>query len=467
MSTHVRPTARLRRLAAVTLPALLLALASAGTGDEPAAALGATTECEQVIAVGVRATDQTAGTSPRYWLTDNTGLGKTVGALATEMRQSSSLRVRKVGLVYPAAGGIHYSASKTEGVANLSRALNSLATRCPGSRTVLIGWSQGAHVIGETLERAYENRIAEPGFVAGLTFEARSRVAGAVFFGDPGYRAGEWYNAESRTKSGIFMRNVGALNSWYGRVISYCKLDDWACQGTWDLGHPAHESYAGTDITKAAAWVEARLLGSSSTSGSNWTPIPTGDGVSTQSEGVIAQEIAQAGGYTGPVDGIPGPMTWSGVQQVVKGYGYTGPIDGAPGTYTYMAFQRLAQKGGYTGPIDGAPGTYTWRGIQTVLRGFGYTGPIDGVPGTYTYMALQRLAKLGGYTGPVDGALGPNSWKGVQQVLAGYGYTGPVDGVPGTNTFMALQRMAQKGGYTGPVDGVPGPYTWAALGRLI
>lgn len=192
-----------------------------------------------------------------------------------------------------------------------------------------------------------------------------------------------------------------------------------------------------------------------------------GGGTSPVPEGRILQEIGQAGGYFGPVDGVPGVNTWKGVQTVVRGYGYTGPIDGAPGTYTYMALQRLAQKGGYTGPIDGALGPNSWKGIQTILRGFGYSGPIDGVPGTNTYAAFQRMAKLGGYTGPADGVLGTNSWKGIQRLLTGHGYTGPIDGVAGVNTYAALQRMARLGGYTGPIDGLPGPNTWAALSRLI
>ncbi|GAA1655546.1 peptidoglycan DD-metalloendopeptidase family protein [Catellatospora bangladeshensis] len=196
-------------------------------------------------------------------------------------------------------------------------------------------------------------------------------------------------------------------------------------------------------------------------------PLTYAPGPSTSSEGRILQEIGQAGGYFGPVDGVPGVNTWKGVQTVVRGYGYTGPIDGVPGANTYAALQRLAQKGGYTGPVDGALGPNSWKGIQTVLRGFGYAGPIDGIPGTNTYAALQRLARLGGYTGPADGVLGVNSWKGVQRLLTGFGYTGPVDGVAGVNTYAALQRMARLGGYTGPIDGIPGPNTWAALNSLI
>lgn len=68
--------------------------------------------------------------------------------------------------------------------------------------------------------------------------------------------------------------------------------------------------------------------------------------------------------------------------------------------------QILALKGGYTGPIDGEPGPNTWKGLQTLLRGDAYAGPVDGVPGPHTFESLQRFARKGGYEGPIDGILG-------------------------------------------------------------
>lgn len=78
-----------------------------------------------------------------------------------------------------------------------------------------------------------------------------------------------------------------------------------------------------------------------------------------------------------------------------------------------LNLQRLARRGGYNGPMDAVPGPKTWRGVQTALRDFGYTGPIDGAPGPNTFRALQRLAQVGGYTGPVDGVPGPNTYAGL------------------------------------------------------
>lgn len=84
-------------------------------------------------------------------------------------------------------------------------------------------------------------------------------------------------------------------------------------------------------------------------------------------EGVLLQQLARLGGYMGPIDGVPGPNTWRGVQAV------------------------LARRGWYAGPIDGIPGPNTWKGVQQFARGGGYLGPIDGVPGANTLRGL-RLA---------------------------------------------------------------------------
>lgn len=86
---------------------------------------------------------------------------------------------------------------------------------------------------------------------------------------------------------------------------------------------------------------------------------------------------------------------------------------GVPDTNYYKRQQLYAAMYGYTGPIDGVLGPNSWTGTQLGLRAYGYTGPADGIPGTNTYMAMQRLASRWGYTGPIDGVLGPNSYEGL------------------------------------------------------
>ncbi|MEV5676263.1 GH25 family lysozyme [Streptomyces sp. NPDC052179] len=92
---------------------------------------------------------------------------------------------------------------------------------------------------------------------------------------------------------------------------------------------------------------------------------------------------------------------------------------GVPDTAFWKRAQHwLSIESGYTGPVDGVPGPNTYAALQRNLRDhYGYTGPVDGVPGTNTYAALQRLAAGHGYTGPVDGVMGPQSWRGVARFL--------------------------------------------------
>ncbi|MET9105547.1 peptidoglycan DD-metalloendopeptidase family protein [Streptomyces zhihengii] len=92
--------------------------------------------------------------------------------------------------------------------------------------------------------------------------------------------------------------------------------------------------------------------------------------------------------------------------------------DGVPGPVMWRRAQNwLRIESGYTGPIDGVPGPNTYAALQRNMRNWGYTGPVDGAPGPNTWAAVQRLAAAHGYTGPIDGAMGPNSWRGFARFL--------------------------------------------------
>ncbi|WP_225795149.1 peptidoglycan DD-metalloendopeptidase family protein [Streptomyces aculeolatus] len=92
--------------------------------------------------------------------------------------------------------------------------------------------------------------------------------------------------------------------------------------------------------------------------------------------------------------------------------------DGVPGPVMWMRTQNwLRIESGYTGPIDGVPGPNTYAALQRNMRNWGYAGPIDGVPGPQTWAAVQRLAATYGYTGPIDGVMGPNSWRAFSRFI--------------------------------------------------
>lgn len=74
----------------------------------------------------------------------------------------------------------------------------------------------------------------------------------------------------------------------------------------------------------------------------------------------------------------------------LRPYDYSGPLDGVPGPLTRRAIQRAARKGGYKGVIDGVIGANTIKGVQNVARAGGYEGPIDGIPGPYTWTGFIK-----------------------------------------------------------------------------
>ncbi|CAB5219321.1 Peptidase M15B [uncultured Caudovirales phage] len=85
------------------------------------------------------------------------------------------------------------------------------------------------------------------------------------------------------------------------------------------------------------------------------------------------------------------------------------------------AQQILANVGLYSGAIDGIFGPKSWTAAQTWLAKYGlYDGAIDGVPGPKTYKGVQLYGqKNGNYAPPgvIDGVLGPLSWAGFAQSL--------------------------------------------------
>ena len=90
---------------------------------------------------------------------------------------------------------------------------------------------------------------------------------------------------------------------------------------------------------------------------------------------------------------------------------------GTPNSTFWKRLQWYGHLNGYTGPIDGVMGVLSWKGVQRGLTHYGYTGVIDGEPGPLTFQALQRMASKFGYSGPIDGQMGANSWKGVARRL--------------------------------------------------
>jgi hypothetical protein len=212
----------------------------------PAAASPAPSKCDAaVILIGARGT----GEAP--------GIGGTNAVVESLFKSDDQIPTWTLAVDYPAiayTGTESYFSSVKDGAANLRAQIVATVGECPYSNIVLIGYSQGADVIGTVLEGIETTPLDE---------NARNHILSVAFFGDPTFRAGEAYNAEgSGTGDGLFPRPAGALSSWTRLgyptpdtvtpvpvpiIRSYCFTGDRFCQK--GLGPDAgeiHESYDST-----------------------------------------------------------------------------------------------------------------------------------------------------------------------------------------------------------------------------
>ncbi|AGL18247.1 cutinase family protein [Actinoplanes sp. N902-109] len=170
--------------------------------------------CADVEVIGARGT------------TERPGLGVLLTPLAQQLTRELSPSVRTTAVDYPA--NFNYTASVRQGVTALTGDVRATAATCAGTRFVLMGYSQGADVVGDAL-------VTLP---AGLA----DRVTAVLLFGDPTFTAGESFNVTDGTRSGVFPRGRGQLAAFAGRTRSFCNRNDQFCQGGTSLA--AHLNYA-------------------------------------------------------------------------------------------------------------------------------------------------------------------------------------------------------------------------------
>lgn len=143
-------------------------------------------------------------------------------------------------LDYPASWE---SGSEAAGVNRLVAVLNAQSAQCPAMRTVLLGYSQGAMVVGDALSAPDARFNEDNGYE--LSPAARGHIVAVELYGDPRFRADAAYAAGDfdRAVNGILgARRAADFGEIAGRTVSFCTARDFACQAGGET--EPHGSYA-------------------------------------------------------------------------------------------------------------------------------------------------------------------------------------------------------------------------------
>jgi hypothetical protein len=180
-----------------------------------------------------------------------------IGSLASAVTRASKQKITVEATDYPAALN-PYPPSVAAGTKALTTELTNEAKNCPNTKIVMMGYSQGAHVIGDVL--AGTGR--EAGFTqsAAISSAISDKVKAVILMGDPRYLPGKSFNAGTSKTKGLFPRgNDALLDPLAARIQSYCDTGDTFCASGNSVA--VHLSYTGKYNTAAQSFVLGKIGG--------------------------------------------------------------------------------------------------------------------------------------------------------------------------------------------------------------
>ncbi|KAK6811621.1 hypothetical protein RU639_012528 [Aspergillus parasiticus] len=154
-------------------------------------------------------------------------------------------------LQYPAYGDIwRYRSSVFTGDKAMVTSITAYTSRCPDSKIVLLGYSQGAHIIGDILCGS----IVERDFpaVPPIDDHLGERIVAAVSMGDPTFIPGLPYDFGTSKNTGKFPRVNNTVCTKYDSIRrSYCDDGDIYCaSGIWFGVHRRYVAKYKEDATR-------------------------------------------------------------------------------------------------------------------------------------------------------------------------------------------------------------------------
>ncbi|KAK1995320.1 cutinase [Colletotrichum falcatum] len=145
-----------------------------------------------------------------------------------------------------------YDSAVEEGRSSGVSQIREYTTKCPNSKVVVSGYSEGGNVVADILADSGLTPTSAPG----------SKICAATLFGDTTHAAGQSYNVGGGSAySGTMARSGSSLtnmNQFASVLRSWCNVDDNVCasnSGT-NGGEAAHTNYFQLYSNDAAAYIK-------------------------------------------------------------------------------------------------------------------------------------------------------------------------------------------------------------------
>jgi len=155
---------------------------------------------------------------------------------------------------YPSDGRppyVNYGVDVGDGEQHLRDYLNAQYKACASTKYVLLGYSKGAHALGDALDKS------GPQLSSGLN----KQIKAVVLYGNPRFRSGQTYDRGTYANVGSLIgRPKDDLANYASRLRDYCLAKDAVCQGNLtDAGWTVHTRYFSTYNSSATSFVKSEL----------------------------------------------------------------------------------------------------------------------------------------------------------------------------------------------------------------
>jgi len=180
-----------------------------------------------------------------------------IGALVTLIQAGVSSTVSTSAVNYPALLA-PYDTSSTAGDTATKNQLTAQVQQCPNQKIVLVGYSQGAQIIGDALGGGGGVTGLGPAS-APVSAAIASHVVAVIQFGDPRHLPNQSFDKGTALgATGLFPRLASqSLSAFAGAIQSYCDTGDPFCASGDNLG--AHLVYTQKYDSSATSFVVGRL----------------------------------------------------------------------------------------------------------------------------------------------------------------------------------------------------------------